>query len=380
MKKRAEFFALYGGLLKGLNLVQQKGWSESELMHYFPHEEPIWAPLLKARHPRQLVSTEKKVAHQKLVELLADWDDPVEAALLKRRLEKIRSYYQEIDKEYCDAESLKFFLQDLPLIDVNAPTTMHATPVQKTLTSLEAQKLLDLELSKLFPDFDVKTMLSEKTLARASTTKKGIRLREDVSFTKDELKMLTVHEAWVHLGSNLAGSLQTDLPWLSSWHPGVTGFQEGLALIAEMVSGDWFKIRGPMVILRHKAALLGLQGEDARGVWQYLKDHHIPSEHALEITLRIFRGCPLSGGMVFGKEFQYLLGLHQWLIRMETLTPEDMCLALSGKMDFLEWEMLKNSALKEKLRLATPPERLQNWMKLLKRDELKARLEFKKIA
>ncbi|MFN9114656.1 MAG: tyrosine/phenylalanine carboxypeptidase domain-containing protein, partial [Bacteroidota bacterium] len=128
------------------------------------------------------------------------------------------------------------------------------------------------------------------------------------------------------------------------------------------------------------AALLGLHGESARGVWEFLQDHHINTEHALEITLRIFRGCPLSGGMVFGKEFQYLLGLHQWLIRMETLTPEDMSLALSGKMDFLEMEMLKNSALKNKLRYATPPERLMNWMKLLKKDELKARLEFKKVA
>ena len=370
--------SLYRGLLKGLNLVQQKSWDEAELMKHFPEQAEHWRPLLAARHPHRPVASLKWRHLEELQTLLLDWHDPIEAGLLRRRLHKIAAYFQEVEKPRCDAESLKFFLQDLPLLQ----TTVFKRPTLKLasaprLSAEEARVLLDEELKKLFPAHSVCTILSRGTLARASTTKDGIRLREDATFTPEELEMLTVHEAWVHLGTNLAGTLQAELPWLAQWHPGVTGFQEGLALIAEIITGHWHEEREAQVLLRHEAAHWALKGENARQVWSFLADHGLDKVAALEVTLRVFRGCSLEGGMAFGKEFQYLLGLHQWLVRRSVLTEHDMRLALSGKMDFLEWEVLRGTPLGDKMKLSSPPSLLLRWMDDQQWPDLQQRLGLK---
>lgn len=373
--------ALYAGLLKGLNLVQQKSWCEHELKSEFPELAMIWRPLLAARHNICEVGPDKRWALEKLMSMLNNWDDPVEAGLLKRRLKKISQYYREAEKKECDAQSLAFFLEDFPLLQVTElPTITHKEKKVQTLNSQEASLHLQLKLNQLFPAHELKITLSQATLARASTSKKGIRLREDASFTHEELSMLTVHEAWVHLGSNLAGAAQKKLPWLAHWHPGVTGFQEGLALIAEIATNHWNEWREAQVILRHEAALKALKGSSARQVWSFLCDHGLDTTAALEMTLRVYRGCPLSGGMCFGKEFQYLLGLHQWLARKDDLSVEDMRVALSGKMDFLEWEILRGGVIGEKLILPTPPEKLLNWMSSEPITELARNLRFRKVA
>lgn len=373
--------ALYQGLLSGLNLVQQKSWQALELEKYFPDMREHWAPLLAARHSPLSISPAKYRALEHLEAMLLSWDDPVEAGLLKRRLVKITGYFQEVEKTFCDEQSLQFFLQDLPLLQAesNGKNLLVETAAPR-LNSIEAAAILDQELKDLFPGRNAKTLLSQGTLARASTTKTGIRLREDATFTREELETLTVHEAWVHLGSNLAGAVQVELPWLASWHPGVTGFQEGLALIAEIVTGHWHDHREAQVLLRHQAALLALKGENARQVWSFLRDHSLNDVAALEMTLRVFRGCDLAGGMAFGKEFQYVLGLHQWLVRQALVNAEDMRLALAGKMDFLEWEILRSSKLREKILLPHPPEALIQWSQNPHMTELTQRLHFKKVA
>jgi hypothetical protein len=381
VNKRQEFLALYQGLLSGLNLVQQKTWQRIELEKYFPDLREHWEPLLAARHSPLSISAEKYRALAQLETMLLSWDDPVEASLLKRRLAKIDGYFQEVEKTFCDEQSLQFFLQDLPLLEAAAlGENLLIEVAAPRLSSSEAAVILDQELKKLFPSQQTQTVLSHGTLARASTTKTGIRLREDATFTREELETLTVHEAWVHLGSNLAGAVQKELPWLASWHPGVTGFQEGLALIAEIVTGHWHGLREAQVLLRHQAALLALKGENARQVWSFLRGHALNDVAALEMTLRVFRGCDLAGGMAFGKEFQYVLGLHQWLVRRPLVTIADMRLALAGKMDFLEWEILRSTHLKEKIHLPHPPEALLDWAQSPRLSELTQRLHFKKVA
>ncbi|MFP5458657.1 MAG: tyrosine/phenylalanine carboxypeptidase domain-containing protein [Bacteriovoracia bacterium] len=381
MINKAEFFALYAGLLRGLNLVQQKSWNESELAQEFPKLAHVWRPLLSARYAPQVIDGPKRLALEELRRQLQSWDDPLEASLLDRRFTKIERYWREVEKPLCDAESLHFFLEDYPLlaIDHSLRPGVQSVPAEK-LSSHEAMHILRAELDTLFPQHPTKITLSASTLARASTTKRGIRLREDASYTREELAMLTVHEGWVHLGSNLAGATQRELPWLAHWHPGVTGLQEGLALVAEIVSGHWNREREVQVVLRHKAAILALAGMRAREVWNYLCDHQLHPDRALEMTLRLFRGCPLSGGMVFGKELQYVLGLQQWLSRRDELSPRDVQIALSGKMDFLEWEVLRSTALGKRLKLATPPQDLLHWMHSPRLEEWLKTVSFKKIA
>lgn len=360
---RAEFFELMGGVLKGLNLVQQKSWSETELKHFFPQRQGAWLPYVEARHPRPVDLTANRLAWDRMATLLSHWDDPVEATVLKARLTKIGSYLNEVAKAQCDQETLRFFLGDLPLAQLEpvAVTRPFATS-RETFDAKEAKHFLQSKLSQLFPDSAVSVKLSAHTLARASTGKDSIRLREDYRYSREELEQLTFHEAWVHLGTNLQGMLQPELLWLAHWHPGVTAFQEGLALISEIVGGCWTERRQNEVIVRHQSALLALRGWSAHHVYEWLRDKGQSSDSAMATVLRVFRGCSLEGGMCFGKELLYVLGLKQWTELAPALSRHDMQVALSGKMDFQEWELLRRGKWRSP-RLGAPPAELLDWPK-----------------
>ena len=359
---RDEFFSLYAGLLKGLNLAQQKGWDQRELQHFFPDLANVWLPYLEARHPfREAEGVHATLDY--LHQLLERWEDPVEKLILKKRLTTASQYMKEASKAFCDQETLDFFLDGQPLVQLSpAITTRPFSSSGSTMSSSQAQQELQQEVAELFPQHDVSIKLSGKTLARASTGKGSIRLREDHSYTREELRQLTVHEAWVHLGTNLQGSLQKELPWLGHWHPSVTVFQEGLALIAEIVGGCWTERRQWNVIHRHQAALLALRGWNARQVYDWLVDKGVSIDDSLATVLRVYRGCSLEGGMAFGKEFLYVLGLQRWCEIAPHITPVDMVVAFSGKMSFSEWEILRTQ-WKDRLVLPTAtPAELLNWM------------------
>lgn len=357
---RNEFFTLYAGLLKGLNLIQQKGWDPKELHNFFGDIKGLWLPYLESRHAFTPVELPQK-ALARLHDLLAHWPDPLEKTVLEARLATIVAYFAEANKPVCDQASLNFFLGDEGLAQLSPTTTTRPfSSSLQTLTSFEAKLHLEQELAELFPDQAVKVKLSDKTLARASTGKESIRLREDHEYTRAELEQLTAHEAWVHLGTNLQGAQQAELPWLGHWHPSVTLFQEGLAIIAEIVAGCWTERRQWEVIHRHQAGLMALRGWNAREVYQWLLDKGLHPPEAIAVVLRVFRGCSLEGGMAFGKEFLYVQGLKRWCELAPTLGRHDMLVALSGKMSFSEWELLRRN-WSDKLLLPNAPEALLTW-------------------
>lgn len=371
---RTAFFTHYSSLLKGLNLVHQRGWDQRELQHFFPHIKNEWLPYLESRHETQEVT---KIHWQALTtchQLLKDWDDLIEKKILESRLNGIEQYYRETQKKICDEDTLNFYLGDLELTQLHPSLTIRpfSTSTEK-LTSIQAKTQLEEDLVSLFPEHNVMVKLSTKTLARASTGKHSIRLRKDYEYTKEELEQLTVHEGWVHLGSNLQGSLQSQLPWLAHWHPNVTSLQEGLALVAEIVGGCWTERRQWEIIHRHQAALLALRGWNAKDVYQWLLDKGIKAQTALPTVLRVYRGCSLEGGMAFGKEFLYVLGLKEWTTFGHEISSDDMRVALSGKMSFSEWNILKTQ-LKHKLILPQIPEALSTWMEHFQIQKLRFKL------
>lgn len=372
--QRAEFFTLYGGLLKGLNLAQQKSWDERELQHFFADIKNSWLPYLEARHPYRPIEGVDR-AFARLHEMLLSWEDEVEKKLLEKRLEAAAQYLKEASKPTCDQETLMFFLEGEPLVQL-APsiTTRPFATSSAPISAVQAQRELQQEVAALFPQHTVNIKLTGKTLARASTGKDSIRLREDHSYTREELRQLTVHEAWVHLGTNLQGSLQNDFPWLAHWNPGVTVFQEGLALIAEIVGGCWTERRMWNVIHRHQAALLALRGWNARLVYDWLLDKEVAPDDALATVLRVYRGCSLEGGMAFGKEFLYVQGLKRWSDLASSVTPNDMVIALCGKMSFSEWEVLRAKWAHRLVLPGNAPRELLTWMQHFQMRQLRFKL------
>ena len=63
-----------------------------------------------------------------------------------------------------------------------------------------------------------------------------IKIRKDAWFSERDIRMLEVHEGWVHVGTTLNGRVQPVSTFLSKGTPTTTITQEGLALFVEVIS------------------------------------------------------------------------------------------------------------------------------------------------
>ena len=63
-----------------------------------------------------------------------------------------------------------------------------------------------------------------------------IKLRHDARFSLRELRVLEVHEGWVHVGTTLNGHAQPVCRFLSKGTPSTTITQEGLAVLMEILA------------------------------------------------------------------------------------------------------------------------------------------------
>lgn len=356
MLSAQEFKDLWQGLLKGLNLVRHKAIPEAALSEHFPEYEHLWRPHLPpGKLPRP------SAAQWRALELLAlsvrDLFCETEAELLLRRLKLYAQYFREHEKQHFDGDSFRFFLGPLtpelelrPQLDaltkhlprIDAPPVMSA---QQAIQAFHSQ----LTLAALGEE--VKVLSVPHALSKAATGKDYIRLSDEHHYSERDVAQLFAHEALVHLRSNLAGAAQRDLFWLSSWSPAITAFQEGLALVSELATGAMDASRWQRLQQRHDFALRALKGQSARDSFAQARTEGLSEAEAMELVLRVYRGSPLEGGMCFPKELLYLKGLELWLSRRGRLTAMDVSIALAGKMDFLEWDLLRSQSFLARLHL-----------------------------
>src|SRR5262249_58813823 len=62
------------------------------------------------------------------------------------------------------------------------------------------------------------------------------KIRDSARFTPREVRLLEVHEGWVHVGTTLNGETQPVCTFLSKGPPSSTVTQEGLAVITELLA------------------------------------------------------------------------------------------------------------------------------------------------
>jgi len=351
-----EFKDLWQGLLKGLNLVRHKAIPEGALTAHFPEHEHLWRPHLPpGKIPRP--SADQWRALELLALSVRDLFCESEAELLLRRLRLYAQYSREHEKQHFDGDSLRFFLgpltPELELRSQLAELTKHLPEVDAPplMTAQQAIQVFHSQLGLAALDREVKVLSVPHSLSKAATGKDYIRLSDEHHYSERDVAQLFAHEALVHLRSNLAGAAQRDLFWLSSWSPAITAFQEGLALVSELATGAMDAARWRRLQLRHDFALCALKGRSARDCFAQSQREGLSAAEAMELVLRIYRGSSLEGGMCFPKELLYLKGLELWLSRRGLLTPGDVSIALVGKMDFLEWDLLRSKSFLPRLNL-----------------------------
>ncbi|MCC7076143.1 MAG: DUF1704 domain-containing protein [Acidimicrobiia bacterium] len=183
------------------------------------------------------------------------------------------------------------------------------------------------------PDVEVVEELSANALATSSR----IRIRRSAMFTDRDARQLVNHEAFVHVTTALNGRAQPDLPVLGLGHPGTTRTQEGLAVLAEFLSGTMELDRLRRLADRTHAVDMAVEGADFIDVYRWYLDRVEIPEQAFEATRRVFRGGTLTGGAPFTKDIVYIFGLLQVSAVMRALfaagRADLISLLFCGKLD-----------------------------------------------
>lgn len=173
----------------------------------------------------------------------------------------------------------------------------------------QAVQLLQERLDRMFDDPAVRVLvrLDDGIVADAAAGSNYIKLRGDARFRERDLRVLEVHEGWVHAGTSLNGQAQPVCSFLGKGTPSTTVTQEGLALLVEVVSFSSHPRRLRRVTDRVRAIHRAEQGASFLEVFESLRAEGRSAEEAYPTCARVFRGSTPEAGP-FGKDLSYSRG------------------------------------------------------------------------
>ncbi|GAB4259420.1 MAG: flavohemoglobin expression-modulating QEGLA motif protein [Methylomicrobium sp.] len=206
----------------------------------------------------------------------------------------------------------------------------------KQFDSSEAVGFLSRRLSGHFDDGALSVVLSDGIVSDASAGGDKIKINTSAFFSELDLRVLEVHEGWVHVGTTLNGRLQPWATWLSVGSPRITATQEGLAVLIETLTFSSFPDRARRISDRVIAIDLAEQGADFLDVYRFFLNRGVSPHDSYTIAQRVFRGGMVEGGACFTKDLSYVKGFIELVnfIRSATLegVPEILPMLFVGKV------------------------------------------------
>ncbi|HEY8035548.1 MAG TPA: flavohemoglobin expression-modulating QEGLA motif protein [Methylobacter sp.] len=177
----------------------------------------------------------------------------------------------------------------------------------KTINAKDAVAILNEKIQAVLPGEGLRAMLSDGIVADAAAGTDYIKLRADALFNMRDLRVLEVHEIWVHLGTTLNGLAQPYCTFLGKGPPSATVTQEGLAVLMEILTFSSTPNRLMRLINRVRAITLAEEGADFVEIFNFFKDKGLDNEESYTLSSRVFRGSS-SDGMPFTKDLTYIKG------------------------------------------------------------------------
>lgn len=178
-----------------------------------------------------------------------------------------------------------------------------------TLTPEQVRADLQRAMDEFFREHPVKVVLDAGLSAKAAASADRIRLRADTTFTAMDLPQLIQHEGLVHTLTLKNGRHQSKLKSLGLGAPRTTATQEGLATLAELITGSIDLSRLRRLALRVLAIHCALHGADFVDVFRLFLDAGQSEQESFHSAQRVFRGGDPKGGVAFTKDVVYLQGL-----------------------------------------------------------------------
>ncbi len=239
----------------------------------------------------------------------------------------IRNLYEDVISSYFDKidllaslntkkfqyNSLRYFGRPSRKDILNANYILHLPPILSepkrvpNIDSTEAMSLFKDGLKNY--TIDCKIELSNRVISQVMVlnSKNTILIRPDAKFSLKEANALIEHEIGVHMVTT-QNSKNQDLKIFNIGLPVNTLTQEGIAILAEYLSGNLTLARLKKLAMRVIIADMMCNGANFIECFNYLTQHLLlNTNEAFTIVTRVFRG----GG--FTKDYLYLSGFIQAL-------------------------------------------------------------------
>ena len=172
----------------------------------------------------------------------------------------------------------------------------------KNLTRTEIYDMFSEELKQW--NLGGKITFAKNMAARmmVNSSKKTLIINEKARFNKNDIKLLSQHELGVHMLTTM-NAYNQPLNFLSLGTPNNVETQEGLAVLAEFLTGSMHINRLKDLAYRVIAVNMMVKGSGFRDIFDYFVDEHdFDRDQAFNLTARVMRG----GG--FTKDYLYLRG------------------------------------------------------------------------
>lgn len=182
-------------------------------------------------------------------------------------------------------------------------------PTEADISAADFAGWLKGEVDEFFEHDAVEVVVDQKLSSKALAGATRIRVRGSAVFSQLDKDQLLYHEAFVHTATQLNGRRQPNLRALGLGAPRTTRTQEGIAVMAELITNAIDLSRLRRIALRVIAVKMALDGADFIDLFKFFVEAGQSEEESVKSAQRIFRGGAVAGGVVFTKDAVYLQGL-----------------------------------------------------------------------
>lgn len=210
----------------------------------------------------------------------------------------------------------------------------------RDITAERAVEVLNARLADYFGERAVRVILDDGIVADAAAGSDYIKIRRGALFSERDLKLLEVHEGWVHVATSMNGQAQPVARWLSIGPPRVASTQEGLAALLEVLTLTSHPHRARRLNDRVLAVDKAEDGANFLEVFEWFRTEGYDDETCFWNTQRVFRGGVTSGGAPFTKDIVYTYGI------VSTLNFLTSAIAV-GRADLIRWLYVGKVALED---------------------------------
>lgn len=185
----------------------------------------------------------------------------------------------------------------------------HIHPTETDLSATDFATWLRTEVDEFFEHDTVEVVIDPNMSSKALAGATRIRVRGSAVFSQLDKDQLLFHEAYVHTATQLNGRKQQNLKCLGLGAPRTTRTQEGIAVLAELITNSIDLTRLRRVALRVLAVKMALDGADLIELFKFFLEAGQSEMESVRSAQRIFRGGAVKDKVVFTKDAVYLQGL-----------------------------------------------------------------------